>query len=141
MFAVIRIRGRVGLKEDIKDTLEMLRLSTKMHCVLIKDDPCLKGMIHKVKDYVTWGEIDDDILKSLIMKRGRKAGNKRLTENEALEMFNSVKSAEKIPEELKPVFRLNPPSKGFKNSVKQHYPDGEVGYRGKEINELLKRMI
>jgi large subunit ribosomal protein L30 len=36
---------------------------------------------------------------------------------------------------------LTPPSKGFRKSIKQHYPDGELGYRGKEINVLLKRMI
>jgi large subunit ribosomal protein L30 len=41
---------------------------------------------------------------------------------------------------LKPVFRLTPPSKGFK-SVKEAYPKGDLGYRGKEINELMGRMI
>jgi len=43
-------------------------------------------------------------------------------------------------EKIEPVFRLTPPSKGFK-SIKEHYPKGDLGYRGKEINELLKRMI
>ena len=42
--------------------------------------------------------------------------------------------------EIKSVFRLNPPSKGFK-STKRHYPDGSLGYRGEEINKLLSRMI
>jgi large subunit ribosomal protein L30 len=141
MFAAIRIRGRVGLKNDIKYTLDQLRLRTKMHCILVKDDSCMKGMLFKVKDYITWGEIDDDTLKSLIMKRGRKEANARLTEKEALEVFDKVKATAKVPDEVKPVFRLNPPSKGFKQSVKQHYPEGEIGYRGKDINELLKRMI
>ena len=68
MYAVIRIRGRVNLKEDIKDTLAMLRLSRKMHCVLIKDSDCMKGMLQKVRNWVTWGEIDDDTLKLLIKK-------------------------------------------------------------------------
>ena len=39
-----------------------------------------------------------------------------------------------------PVFRLRPPSKGFR-SVKEFYPKGDLGYRGKEINDLLRRMI
>ena len=141
MYAVIRIRGLVNLKRDIKDTLAMLRLNRKMHCVLIKENDCMKGMLQKVRNWVTWGEIDDDSLKQLIKKRGRKIGEKKLTEQEAEEVFKKLKENQKVPEEIKPVFRLTPPSKGFKESIKQHYPKGELGYRGKEINELLKRMI
>jgi len=141
MYAVIRIRGLVNLKRDIKDTLAMLRLNRKMHCVLIKENDCMKGMLQKVRNWVTWGEIDDDSLKQLIKKRGRKIGEKKLTEQEAEEVFKKLKENQKMPEEIKPVFRLTPPSKGFKDSIKQHYPKGELGYRGKEINELLKRMI
>ncbi|MEM7816818.1 MAG: 50S ribosomal protein L30 [Candidatus Aenigmatarchaeota archaeon] len=141
MYAVIRIRGSVGVKKDIKNTLAMLRLYRKMHCVLIKETESMKGMLQKVKDYVTWGEIDDKTLMELIKKRARKIGNKRLSEAEAEEVFKKIKEIEKIPKEIKPVFRLTPPSKGFKNSIKQHYPKGELGYRGKAINELLKRMI
>lgn len=140
MFVAIRIRGTVGLKRDIRDTMEMLRLCRKMSCVLIKDNDCMRGMLKKVKDFITWGEIDDDVLDSLILKRGRKAANARLSEKEAMEIVKKIKAGEKV-EEIKPVFRLNPPSKGFKKSIKQHYPDGELGYRGKEINALLKRMI
>ncbi|MEM5778504.1 MAG: 50S ribosomal protein L30 [Candidatus Aenigmatarchaeota archaeon] len=141
MYAVIRIRGLVGIKKDIKDTLAMLRLHRKMHCVLLKETDSIKGMLQKVKDYVTWGEIEDEILKQLIKKRARKIGNKRLSEVEVEEVFKKVKEIEKIPKEIKPIFRLTPPSKGFKKSIKQHYPKGELGYRGKAINELIKRMI
>ena len=140
MYAVIRVRGSVGLK-DIKTTLVMLRLHRKMHCVLVKENDCMKGMLQKVKDYVTWGEIDDDVLLSLIEKRGRKSASKRLEIKEVEEISKKAKEIQKIPEEIEPVFRLSPPSKGFKKSIKQHYPNGELGYRGKEINELLKRMI
>ena len=141
MYAVIRIRGSIDLKKDIKDTLTMLRLHRKMHCVLVKESESTKGMLQKVRSFITWGEIDDEVLKALIKKRGRKLGDKRLTEQEAEEIFKKIKENQKVPEEIKPVFRLTPPSKGFKKSIKQHYPEGELGYRGIEINELLKRMI
>jgi len=40
------------------------------------------------------------------------------------------------------VFRLRPPKKGFKGKVKRSFAaGGEAGYRGEEINELLKRMV
>jgi len=141
MYAVIRLKGLVKVRKDIRDTLKMLRLNRKMHCVLLKENDVVKGMLQKVKDWITWGEIDDNILKILVEKRGRKPGNKRLTKEEAEDVFNKIKNDERIPKEIKPVFRLTPPSKGFKKSIKQHYPKGELGYRGKEINKLLKRMI
>jgi large subunit ribosomal protein L30 len=141
MYVVIRIRGSINMKKDIKDTLAMLRLNRKMHCVLIKENDVMKGMLRKVRNWITWGEIDDDNLRLLIEKRGRKIGEKKLLNQEVEEAFKKIKENQKTPEEIKPVFRLTPPSKGFKESVKQHYPKGELGYRGKEINELLKRMI
>jgi len=45
----------------------------------------------------------------------------------------------KLSDYLKP-FRLHPPRKGYRN-IKLPYPEGALGYRGKEINELLRRMI
>jgi large subunit ribosomal protein L30 len=141
MYAVIRLKGLAKIREDFQDTLKMLRLNRKMHCVVLEENDTVKGMLQKVKDRVTWGEIDDDILKLLVEKRGRKSGNIRLTKEEAEKTFKAIKESHKIPNEIKPVFRLTPPSKGFKHSIKQHYPKGELGYRGKEINELLKRMI
>ncbi len=141
MYAVIRIRGRLNVRKEIQDTLKMLRLNRKMHCVLIREEDSLKGMLKKVKDYVTWGEIDDETLKLLLERRGRKKGDVRLKKEEVKEIFEKIKSEGKIPKVLKPVFRLRPPSKGFKKSIKQPYPKGELGYRGKEINKLLKRMI
>ena len=140
MYAVIRLRGSAKLRKDVKDTLKILRLNKKMHCILLKENDIVKGMLQKTKDRITWGEINDDILKLLIEKRGRKPGNKRLTKEEAEDIFNKLKENQKITNIIKPVFRLTPPSKGFKKSIKQHYSKGELGYRGEEINKLLKRM-
>jgi len=142
MWAVIRVKGLVKVDRKIKHTLAMLRLNRKMHCILLQENPVNKGMLTKVKDKVTWGEIDDDILKLMIKKRGRKPGNIRLEQKEADDAFDKIKSGVKAKDlEIKPVFRLSPPSKGFKKSIKQHYPKGELGYRKEKINDLLKRMI
>jgi large subunit ribosomal protein L30 len=141
MYAVIRLKGSVGLRKDVKDTFSMLRLNRKMHCVVLKDTENMKGMLQKVRNWSTYGEIDDNVLRHLIEKRGRKLGDKRLNKEEVEEIFKKVKETGKVPKEIKPVFRLTPPSKGFKKSIKQHYPKGELGYRGEKINELLKRMI
>lgn len=43
---------------------------------------------------------------------------------------------------VKPVFRLHPPKKGYKGKIKKSYAAGGVtGYRGDTINNLVKRMV
>lgn len=40
----------------------------------------------------------------------------------------------------KKVFHLKPPVKGYK-SVKHRWPKGDLGYRGKDIEKLIERMM
>lgn len=151
MFAIIRIRGRVGIKKEIEDTLKMLRLNAPNNCVVVPETTTYKGMIKKVSDFVAYGTIDFDTFLAMLKKRGRLTGNKRLTEENVKELgFNTIEEmAKSIFEEkikvkdihkLEPVFRLTPPKKGHK-SVKEHYPRGSLGYWGDKIKDLLKRMI
>ncbi len=152
MLAVIRIAGSVGTRREVKDTLKMLRLKDVNNCVLLEEKPEIKGMIEKCRDYITYGEVDKETLVALLKKRLRLAGNRRVDEKTLKEVANfdsfenfaaallEGKTKIKNFEQLQQVFRLTPPSKGFK-STKEHYPKGDLGYRGNEINELLKRMI
>ena len=68
--AVVLVRGLVGLEQSQKDTLQMLRLNRKNFCVVVDNTPVMMGMIKKVKDFITWGEINDDTYKQLVEKRG-----------------------------------------------------------------------
>ncbi|RLF30819.1 MAG: 50S ribosomal protein L30, partial [Thermoplasmata archaeon] len=43
--------------------------------------------------------------------------------------------------DIKPVLRLNPPRKGYEGVKRSFMEGGALGYRGKEINKLIKRMI
>jgi len=142
MYAVIRVRGSVNVKKDIMDTLKKLRLDRVNHCVLVPKTPSFEGMLKKAKDYITWGEINKKTLEKLIVKRGRTSGDKKLEKKDAIRI---AKILEKKPvsevKTLKPVFRLNPPSKGYKSIRKLFSRGGALGYRGEKINDLLKRMI
>lgn len=142
MFAVVRVRGSVNLRKEIKDTLRMLRLTRVNHCVLLRKDPKIEGMIKKVKDFVTWGEISDKTLENLISKRGRMTGDKKLEGKEVKSVLTKIKKDKSVKdiEEFKPVFRMNPPRKGFEG-IKQAFPKGALGYRGENINKLLERMM
>ncbi len=142
--AVIRIRGDVDVRRDIRETLRMLHLRRVNWAIVVDLTPAYKGMINKVKDFVTWGEIDDKLFTSLLAKWGRKSGDKRLEKNEAEEFARSFLSGKKSFEDggIKPYFKLHPPSKGHsRGGIKQHVSiGGSLGYRGDGINDLLARM-
>lgn len=152
MFAVIRLRGSVKTRKEINDTLEMLRLKKVNYCVVVKKTPQYEGMLKKVKDFVTYGEIDKKTLVELLKKRGRIEKNQKLDEAKLKEITNFdnfekfadalMKGSVKLKDykKIKPFFRLSPPKKGLK-SIRLPYPKGDLGYRKEKINELLERMI
>ncbi|HKZ93935.1 MAG TPA: 50S ribosomal protein L30 [Candidatus Bathyarchaeia archaeon] len=151
--AVIRVRGVSDIHRDIKETMNMLRLRRNCHATLIDDRPAYLGMLQKAQSYLAWGEISKETLKLLLTRRGRLVGNKKLTDEYAQKV--GKKSLDELAEALvkgeidfrslpsvKPVFRLHPPTKGFKQKVKRSYQSGGVaGYRGEAVNKLLKQMI
>ena len=67
--AVIRIRGLTGVRRDIDASLKKLRLYKKNYCVVVPKNEGYLGMIEKVKDYVTWGEIEGETYNALLEKR------------------------------------------------------------------------
>ena len=151
MLAAVRVRGRTGIKGDISDTLDMLRLTRINHAVLVPETPSFQGMLRKAKDYITWGELDQETLEELLEKRAMLPGREKVTPDylKETEYKNAQKLAQAILEEktqleevgLKPVFRLHPPRKGYKDTKKAFNEGGTLGYRGEDINLLLKRMV
>ncbi|RLF65853.1 MAG: 50S ribosomal protein L30 [Thermoplasmata archaeon] len=152
LYAVIRIRGIIGVRRDIQETLRHLRLVRKYHCVLVPNDETHMGMLRKAKDYITWGEVDLETLEELIRKRGRLIGDKPITDEYAQKIgFENVRELAKaliegkvrykdLPD-VKPVFRLAPPRGGFRSTKRPYKVGGDLGYRGSAINDLLRRMM
>jgi len=154
LYSVVRIRGSINVKPDIKKTLQMLRLTRVNHCVLIDGkNESYRGMLNKAKDYITWGEIDKETLIELIKTRGRLMGDKPVTE-EYVKSATSYNSIEKLADALvegkiryselpnvKPLFKLNPPKGGYEGIKRAYKVGGALGYRGKEINNLIRRML
>ncbi len=152
--AVIRIRGSIKIKKSVEDTLTMLRLYRKNSCVILPGSKNHLGMLIKVKDYITWGEVNENTFVTLLGKRGKLPGNKPLTETYlkekinldynsfAKQYFEGKKTLKDIPG-LRQVFRLKPPIKGFeKGGIKKPYSLGGVlGYRKDKINDLIMRML
>lgn len=151
--AVIRVRGDVDVREEVKDVLHMLCLTRPNHCTLVDDDPSQSGMLQKVKEMVTWGPIKPEVLEELLRKRGELVGGKSVT-NEVIKKSSSYKTVEEFAEavcegdgelseveQLKKVLRLPPPKKGYNPTRRSFQHGGAVGNRGEEINDLISRMM
>jgi large subunit ribosomal protein L30 len=151
--AVIRVRGLADASTEVRETLKILHLNRNCHATLIDDRQGYIGMLRKAQHLIAWGEISKENIAFLLEERGRLVGNKNLTDEYAQKI--GYKSLDDIAEalykgeieykslqDIKPVFRLHPPSKGYKGRVKKSYPVGGVtGYRGEAINDLIKRMV
>lgn len=120
MIAVIRIHGMVKIKEKIQDTLFRMRLRRKYACV-VWENPTKEqlGMLKKVRDFVAYGEIDDETYRKLIEKRGKKNSEGK----------------------LKAFFRLHPPRGGIDSKKHFGVDKGVLGNNKKEINKLIERML
>lgn len=117
----VLVRGMVGVRKDIKDTLKMLNLTRKNTLVISEDTPSILGMFQKCKDVITYGNISDETIEEIKKKRKNvQIRNKKIL-----------------------VFRLSPPKGGFeRKGIKKHFKaGGALGLRRKGIDSLVKRMI
>ena len=108
--AVVRVRGQVRLHGTVRQTFKQLNLNRKNNCIIV--DEKSRGMINKVKDYVTWGEISDEVVALLKNKKGKTYL-------------------------LKP-----PKGGYGRKGVKVAFANGgALGNRNEKINDLIKRMV
>lgn len=141
LLAVIRISGMLKVRKDMANTLDRLMLRRKYSCVLINaNNKNLHGMLKKIRNFVSYGAVDNDIMEKLIKERGKSVeGNKRKVKINSNEVVKGLVDGKKLNEfGLKPFFRLHPPRGGIKSKV--HYPKGVLG-ENKEINKLIERML
>jgi large subunit ribosomal protein L30 len=152
MYAAVRLRGGVKTRQDIRDTLSMIRLDRINHCVLLPETPNYQGMIHKAKDYIAWGVISPETLTQMLENRGKLEGGdaltlEYLTKNTKFKSFGELAKAicegksfiSDVPK-LKPVFRMHPARKGLKGTKRTFQEGGDLGFHGVEINALLNKM-
>jgi large subunit ribosomal protein L30 len=150
---VVKVRGTISAQREVRETLQLLRLTRTNNAVLIDNRPSYIGMLYRVQNYVTWGEVSKETVALMLKERGRLAGGKKLTDESVEKLgFKSIDSLadaiasckaeyQKLPN-VQPVFKLRPPSKGFKGKTKKSFTaGGEAGYRGERITDIIKRMV
>jgi large subunit ribosomal protein L30 len=152
-YTIIRLRGTQNLNPKTKDTLKYMRLNRINHAVVLPESDTTKGMLQVAKDYVTWGEVDAKTLAAVIKSRGRLVGDGPITDAHVAK-HTSYKSVDALAEaivsgkaryqdlpDVKPIFRLHPARKGLEGIKRSVQAGGSLGYRGKDINDLLGRMM
>jgi len=147
---IVRVRGTIHARHDVVETLGFLHLNRPNHATVLPESPNVRGMLSKVQGYVTWGEADAETLGLLLAARGETAEGTRLAAGSA-----PGGAAPAIPElaaklakgglpaaaELKPLFRLKAPKGGWRSTKKPYALGGALGYRGRAVNDLVRKMI
>jgi large subunit ribosomal protein L30 len=151
----VRLRGTASDAPDVVKTTVSLKLERTFQARLLDNTSSNLGMLRTVKALVAWGEISPEVLEHVLVKRGERDGAEGLDDGFVRllgktgfdELAKAVVAGEVSIRDLyraglKTRFRFHPPRGGFKRSLRRAATDGgELGYRGPDINLLVKRMI
>ena len=151
-YLVVRIKGQADVPYWANTTLNLLKLEKKYRAVILPVKDNTAGMLKKIQHYISWQEIDIKTTKELLDKKGRRAGYKKITNDDisqagfkTIDDLASSLSEGKISmtkiKPLKPWFALSPPRQGFKLSTKRLYGQKGILGHNKELTSLVKRMM
>ncbi len=133
LLVVIRVRGRVGVRQSITETLKRLNLSRVNNLAVIYGNKSNLGMIQKCNDFVTYGEITDSMFNKLL-----EAKQIKLQKDE----LESVRAGKvNLRNVINKTITMHPPRHGYEGTKFGYSSGGALGYRGEAINDLIKRML
>ena len=148
---IVRVRGSIHARHDVVETLRYLHLTRPNHATLVPEVPSFRGMLTTVQGYVTWGEAEPETVSLLLKERGETTAGRRLMSEGVAEILPGKDLASltrSVAENglppiraLKPLFRLRAPKGGWRSTKKPFHLGGALGYRGRAINELVRRMM
>jgi large subunit ribosomal protein L30 len=150
-YLVVRMRGTVNVPYWADTTLESLNLAKKFRATIVPESAEYSGMLNKIRQLVAWCRVDNDTVKDLLDKKGRKTASQPLKETDLPKEYNSLdKLASDIANDevvfsklngIKPWFALNPPRGGFKKSIKKQVPQNGILGENKLLIDLVKKMM
>ena len=152
-YVVIRVLGQADVNYNIQHTMHLLGLNRVNHATVVPVNDAYKGMLQVVKDYCTFGLIDEETLAAMIKARGKVVGDAPVTDEYVKEhtefatiddLAKAIVAGEykiKDVEGMKAVFRLHPPIKGYEGNKHAFAEGGALGNRKEKINDLVMRML
>jgi large subunit ribosomal protein L30 len=114
MIAAVKVRGNVDVPQPVKDTMTNLGLKNRNQIVFYEDSDSVRGMMNKAKDYITYGEVSEEVIEKV------------------KERYEKVESGK--------VISARPPSKGFRDTRRGFNQGGSLGER-KSLDSLIERMV
>jgi large subunit ribosomal protein L30 len=150
-YLVVRMRGTVNVPYWAHTTLESLNLAKKFRATIVPESAEYSGMLNRIRHLVAWCSVDNEIVKDLLDKKGRKTASQPLKETDLSKEYTSLdKLAFDIANDalvfsklngIKPWFALNPPRGGFKKSIKKQVPQNGILGENKLLIDLVKKMM
>jgi large subunit ribosomal protein L30 len=151
-FLVVRMKGTVNVPYWANTTMDLLHLDKRFRATIIPEKDNTKGMLDKIKHYVSWQEIDLPTTKELLEKKARMGGYRKLTSDVVTqlgfkntdELAKSITEGSVILSKLKPIkpwFALSPPKHGFKRNTKKMYGEGGILGSHKELLAQVRLMM
>ncbi len=133
LLAVVRVRGTNNVRESISHTLDRLNLKRINNLSFVFGTKSNLGMVRKCNDYITYGEVPQDLVEKLLAKKGLKPTGS----------VSELVSGKKTPKDLgiKMPLHMKPPRRGYRDIKAGFNAGGDLGYRGEKIMELVKRMM
>ncbi len=61
MLAAIRLKGTLKVRDDIRDTMQILGMKKKLSMSILPNNPTTAGMLRKSQDFIAWGELSQEL--------------------------------------------------------------------------------
>ena len=138
MILAIRISGLVEIPKEVNEALFRMRLRRKYCAVLIRETPENMKLLQHVRNFIAYGDVNDETLALLLQKRAVSTNNKKI---DAKAVILQLKNKNLDDLDIKPFFRLHPPRGGIDSKI--HFPikKGVLGDNKEKINDLVRRML
>lgn len=153
MQALVQVRGEVNLTGDVRETLRMLNLGRVNHCTFVPETDPYRGMVQKVAEVVAFGPPSEEVVETVIRRRGEPLEGADSIDDEWVAAETSYDdvgalAVALVAEEttlrevgLSPVLRLHPPRGGHDGIKKSRHNGGVLGEHDREqIDALLHAM-
>lgn len=115
MLAAVRVRSDIDAREKVSRTLQDLNLDKNNQCAVFEGSDSVRGMLELVKDYVAYGEIEDETLEALKDRRG-----------------GDIENGDTV--------NLTAPSGGYRDTKKNVGQGGSLG-QNPDMDQLIQSMV
>ncbi len=140
MYAIVRVRGPINTKPDVKKTFELLSLASVNHMSIWPENKASLKMLKKVENYATFGTISEEVLTEIVEKKAT-ALTGELDKKAAIKALKEGKTIKEAG--IKNCFKMSPPKKGYeRGGIKRPFVlKGALGDRKEKMSELVKKMM